>query len=80
MRSVFSEYLVSITDTVKDMVARLAETYDYVSALATDSKGFAVRISNSSKSASNRTMTTERGIVFRVSRRGLYSEYAFNDL
>ncbi|MBR6136297.1 MAG: TldD/PmbA family protein [Clostridia bacterium] len=80
MRSVFSEYLVSITDTVKDMVARLAETYDYASALATDSKGFAVRISNSSKSASNRTMTTERGIVFRVSRRGLYSEYAFNDL
>ena len=62
------------------MVARLSETYDYVSALATDSKGFSLRISNNSKSASNRTMTTERGIVFRVSRRGLYSEYAFNDL
>ena len=78
MKAPFSQYLVSIKSAIKALIESLEKDYNYVSALATDSKGFAVRVSQTSKSVSSETMTTERGIVLRVCRNGLYSEYALN--
>ena len=78
MKAPFSPYLAGIKAPLKRLVALLSQDYDYVSALATDSVGFALRISHHAKSVRNETMTTERGIVLRVCRNGLYSEYALN--
>ena len=78
MKAPFSEYLQSIKPGLKKMISILRKEYDYVSVLATDSHGLAVRISQRSRSVSDKTMTTERGIVVRVCERGQYAEYAFN--
>lgn len=78
MNTPFSVYLSSRAEGLKKLVALLAQRYDYVSILSTDSTGFALRISQRAKSVSGRTMTTERGHVVRVLRNGLYGEYAFN--
>ncbi len=78
MKAPFSAYLTSIKPGLQALIALLRRDYDYVSVLATDSKGLAVRISQRSKSVSSQTMTTERGVVARVYRNGQYAEYAFN--
>jgi len=78
MKAPFSPYLLSIRDGLKLLIAQLGREYDYVSALATDSVGLGVRISQHAKAVQNETMTTERGIVLRVWKAGLYSEYALN--
>ena len=79
MKAPFSPYLTGIAEPLKALIARLGERYDYVSALATDSVGFAVRISQRAKSVGSDTMMTERGVVVRVRRNGQYAEAAFND-
>lgn len=79
MKAPFSGYLADRAEGLKALAARLRERYDYVSVLATDSKGWRVRISQHAKSVADETMTTERGCVVRVHRDGLYSEAAFND-
>ena len=79
MKAPFSPYLTSIKDGLKHLIALLREDYPYVSVLATDSKGLAVRISRHARSVGSETMTTERGIVVRVYQNGGYSEYALND-
>ena len=78
MKAPFSEYLQSSKPGLKEMISLLGQDYDYVSVLATDSHGLAVRISQRSRSVSGETMTTERGIVVRVCQNGQYAEYAFN--
>ena len=78
MKAPFSAYLSGIKDGLKQLITLLRQEYDYVSVLATDSKGLAVRISQHARSVSSETMTTERGIVVRVYRNGQYSEYALN--
>jgi len=78
MQAVFSEYLASIADGMKEFIRILQEKYDYVSVLSTDSAGWTVSISQKSCAVSHRTMMTERGNVVRVHKDGLYSEYAFN--
>ena len=78
MKAPFSPYLTSIKDGLKHLIALLREDYPYVSVLATDSKGLAVRISRHARSVGSETMTTERGIVVRVYQNGGYSEYALN--
>ena len=78
MKAPFSPYLLGIKDGLKTLIAALERDYDYVSALATDSKGLAVQISQHAKAVRNETMTTERGICLRVWKDGLYSEYALN--
>ena len=78
MKAPFSEYLQSIKSGLQQMISILRQDYDYVSVLATDSHGLAVRISQRSRSVSGETMTTERGIVVRVCKSGQYAEYAFN--
>ena len=80
MKAPFSTYLDGITPALRTLVDRLGETYDYVSLLATDCVGFQISLSRSSKSVSNKNMTTERGCVVRVYKGGHYSEYAFNGL
>ena len=79
MKAPFSPYLLGIRDGLKALIALLDRDYDYVSALATDSVGLAVNISQHAKGVRNETMTTERGVVLRVWKDGLYSEYALND-
>ena len=78
MKAPFSAYLLGIKSGLQALIALLRQDYDYVSVLATDSKGLAVRISQRSRSVSSQTMTTERGVVVRVYRNGQYAEYAFN--
>ena len=78
MKAPFSEYLEGISPAVKKAVDDLSRDHDYVSALCTDSKGLVIRIGSRSRSISNKTMTTERGVVFRVCKDKKYSEYAVN--
>ena len=79
MKAPFSPYLSGLADAIRAVVDRLGARYDYVSALATDSVGWRVSISQHVKSVSTQTMTTERGCVVRVYAGGLYSEAAFNE-
>ncbi|MBR4549737.1 MAG: TldD/PmbA family protein [Oscillospiraceae bacterium] len=78
MKAPFSAYLDSLRDGLRELIALLRPDYDYVSVLATDSRGLSVRISQRARSVSSETMTTERGVVLRVCRDGQYSEYALN--
>ncbi len=78
MKVPFSEYLTDLAPAVREVVNDLSKDHDYVSALATDSKGLAIRIGSRSRSISNKTMTTERGVVFRVCKNKKYAEYAVN--
>ena len=79
MKAPFSAYLTEIKGGLRQLIGLLRREYDYVSVLATDSKGLAVRISQHARSVTSETMTTERGIVIRVCKDGQYSEYALND-
>ena len=60
MKAPFSPYLSEIAPGLKRLVSLLRRRYDYVSVLSTDSRGFAVSISQKAKSVRNETMTTER--------------------
>ena len=80
MKAPFSSYLQAQRPKVKELVSLLQERFDYISVLATDSKGFTVRISTHNKALSNENIATERGFVVRAYKDGLYSEYAFNEL
>jgi len=79
LKAPFSEYLTSIAPHVKEVIDDLGKDHDYVSALCTDSKGLVIRIGSRARSISNKTMTTERGVVFRVCKNKKYSEYAVNN-
>lgn len=78
MKAKFSEYLTSIAPGLKELIAELGKSYDYVSVLATDSVGFSISASQRVKNISGRTRMVERGNVVRVYKDGLYSEYSFN--
>ncbi len=78
MKAPFSEYLKSIKPGLQKMISILRKNYDYVSVLATDSQGLALRISQRSRSVSDKTMTAERGVVVRLCKNGQYAEYSFN--
>ena len=79
MKVPFSDYLTGIAPAVKRVIDDLKKDHDYVSALCTDSKGLVIRIGSRARSISNKTMTTERGVVFRVCKDKKYSEYAVNN-
>ncbi len=78
MKAPFSAYLNSLRGGLRELIALLRRDYDYVSVLATDSQGLSVSISRRARSVSRETMPPERGVVVRVCRGGLYSEYALN--
>ena len=78
MKVPFSEYLTEIAPSVKKVIDDLKKDHDYVSALCTDSKGLLIRIGHRARTISNRTLTTERGVVFRVCRDQKYAEVALN--
>jgi len=78
MKAPFSAYLSGLKSGLQQLIGLLRQEYDYVSVLATDSKGLVVRISQHARSVGSETMTTERGIVVRVYKNGQYSEYALN--
>ena len=71
MKAPFSAYLAGIAPGLKELVSLLRARYEYVSVLSTDSVGFSAAISQRSKSVNRETMTTERGTVVRVCRKGL---------
>ncbi len=79
MKAPFSPYLTALAPRMKELIGLLRADYEQVSVLATDSAGFAVSISQRSKSVRSETMMTERGAVVRAYRDGLYCEAAFND-
>ena len=79
MQAPFSPYLDSISEGIHTLVDLLLQEFDDVSILCTDSQGFSIRISRQINSITRKTMTTERGIVARVWKDGLYSEVAFNE-
>ncbi|WP_026498030.1 TldD/PmbA family protein [Butyrivibrio sp. WCD2001] len=78
MKAKFSLYLTELAPGLKMLIDELSEEYDYVSVLASDSKGFSIQASQKSKAITSENMTTERGCVVRVYKDGLYSEYSFN--
>jgi len=78
MKAKFSEYLDGIAPSLKQIIDILSDHYDYVSILASDSKGFSIQASQRNKIITGENMTTERGCVVRVYKDGLYSEYSFN--
>ncbi|WP_408070577.1 TldD/PmbA family protein [Butyrivibrio sp. JL13D10] len=78
MKAKFSSYLESLAPSLKKLIEILSGSYDYVSILASDSKGFGIQASQKSKTITGENMTTERGCVVRVYKGGLYSEYSFN--
>ena len=78
MKAPFSDYLTGIAPSVKQVIDDLSKDHDYVSALCTDSKGLMIRIGHKSRTISNQTMTTERGVVFRVCKNKKYAEFALN--
>ena len=78
MKAPFSPWLDSLRDSLKQLLALLRPSYDYVSVLASDSRGLNVSISQRARTVGSETISTERGIVVRVGRDGLYSEYALN--
>ncbi len=80
MKAPFSEYLNGLIPALRTVLDALSPDFDYVSILSTDSTGLSLRSTRHAKYVSNETMTTERGTVIRVSRDGLYSEYALSDL
>ena len=79
MKAPFSPYLSGIKAGLQELIRILRREYDYVSILATDSRGLAVRISQHARSVASETMTTERGVVVRMYKNGQYSEYALNE-
>ncbi len=78
MKAKFSSYLEKLAPSLKKLIDALSSDYDYVSVLASDSKGFSIQASQKSKAITGENMTTERGCVVRVYKDGLYSEYSFN--
>ena len=78
MKAPFSEYLNGIADGLKALIADLGKDHDYVSVLATDSRGFRIVTSTRIRNVATQNITTERGIVVRVSKNDHYSEYALN--
>ncbi len=79
MKAPFSSYLQALKPGLRQLIALLRRDYDYVSALATDSRGLTVSISQRARSVSSETMTTERGVVLRLWKEGQYREYALDD-
>ncbi len=78
MKSTPSAYLSSIRGDLKTIIAELSTHFDYVSVLATDSKGkaFGVR----TRSMDIRDYMGERGLVFRALCQGRVAEVSVNDL
>ena len=58
MKAPFSAYLSGIKPGLQELIRLLRPDFDYVSVLATDSKGLNVRISRHAKSVGSETMTT----------------------
>lgn len=79
MKAPFSPYLTGIAAGLRELIRLLRQDYDYVSVLATDSRGLYVMVSQHDKIVRGQNLTTERGIVVRVHAGTHYSEYALND-
>ena len=79
MKAPFSQYLNETAPGIRELISILSGGFDYVSVLATDSKGFSIHISKHSRSISGETMTTERGIVVRAAKGSRWCEYSLNE-
>ena len=79
MKAPFSPWLTARAPALLAFLKALEPRYETLTLLACDSRGFAVRSSPHAKSIATDTMTTERGMVLRVQRDGLYAEYSLNE-
>ena len=61
MKAKFSDYLDGIAPSLKQIIDILSDHYDYVSILASASKGFSIQASQRNKIINGENMPTERG-------------------
>ena len=75
----YSEYLSSRHDLLKELVTRLGQRYSYASALGKHVTGKRVNVSTVSTAVSD-TNESQCGFVVRVYDGGHYAEYSFSDI
>lgn len=75
----FSSFLSDKYDTLKRVVEKLKNQYEYASLLASDCQGKQINVSNKNISVKD-SAWQERGFVIRVFNDGLYSEYSFDKI
>jgi TldD protein len=73
-----SPYLLSLRHDLKTIITELSSHFDYVSVLASDSKGKAYSVRT--RSMDIRDFMGERGLVFRAVCQGRVAEVSLNDL
>ena len=73
-----SAYLLSLRNDLKTIITELSSHFDYVSVLASDSKGKAYSVRT--RSMDIRDFMGERGLVFRAVCQGRVAEVSLNDL
>lgn len=74
-----SEFLSNSKELIRKLINKLAESYEYVSVLGTDTKGKSFRVSKKGIEV-NDFMLVERGFVVRIHNGVNYSEYSFNEI
>lgn len=80
MKAPFSTYLTQLQQPLEKLLALFETEYEYVSALATDSNGITLHYSKRQTNVSQKTLFSERGIVFRFLSHGQYFEYAIDHI
>ena len=79
MNKNFSTFLEEKHDELVSIINRLKQHYEYVSILASDCEGKAVKVTNKDVSVRDSSWQ-ERGFVIRVFKDGLFSEYSFDNI
>jgi TldD protein len=79
MNKNFSTFLEEKHDELLSIINRLKQHYEYVSVLANDCEGKAIKVTNKDISVRDSSWQ-ERGFVIRVFKDGLFSEYSFDNI
>ena len=79
MNKNFSTFLEEKHDELVKVINRLKQSFEYVSILASDCEGKAVKVTDKSVSVRD-SFWQERGFVVRVFKNGLFSEYSFDNI
>lgn len=74
-----SQYLLESKPLLRKMVNRLAEDFEYVSVLGTDTAGKTFTVRRTGEEISD-TFWNERGYVFRLYNGAFYSEFSINNI
>ena len=79
MNTNFSAFLNNSYETLKRVVEKLNNKYEYASVLASDCEGKLITVRDKTIAVKD-SPWTERGFVIRVFHNGLFSEYSFSNL